>query len=116
MGGSSHWLGQLVRAGIAAALLVPWHGPVHAAPCDADIVEAMLFAMEPPAPERTAPAASPPLAIAAEKLRGATPPSPGAAISGLAACDDFAAVRLPDPRLPDRPWRPYCARSARLLR
>jgi len=117
MGAYHHWLGDLARAAVAAGLLLLWHGQAKAA-CDADIVESMVLSMQAPATEHSAPCcavASLP-ALAAEKLRVDAPPAPGAALPGREGLAYSAAARLPDPPLPDRPWRPYCARSARLLR
>ena len=117
MGAHRHWIGDLARAAIAATLLVLWHGQAKAA-CDADIVESMVLSMQAPATEHSAPccAASSPPSIAAEKLRADPTPAPGAALPGPGGFAFSAAAPVPDPRLPDRPWRAYCARSARLLR
>ena len=117
MGANTHWLGELARAAFAVALLVLWHGQAKAA-CDSDVVESMVLAMEAPATEHSAPccaiSASP--AVAAEKLRAGTTPAPGAAMPGRDGFVYSAAAPVLDPQAPDHPWRPYCARCARLLR
>jgi hypothetical protein len=118
MGMSAHnHLRDLALAAIAACLLVLWHGQAHAA-CDSDVVESMVFAMEEPATERTAPccAVSTASAIAAAKVGAHPTPPLSAAMPGRACFDSSAGALSWVPRLPDQPWRRYCARCARLLR
>jgi hypothetical protein len=117
MGAYREWLRGFARACVAAALLVLWHGQVNAA-CEGDIVESLVLEMSAPARERSAPccAARVPTVLAADKLHAGATPLPGAALSGWAYLDGRIAGTFHEPRLPDRPWRPYCARSARLLR
>ena len=115
MGTHSHWLFGLARVGAAVALLALWHGQAYAS-CG-NIVESMVLEMAFAAPEHSAPccAAASQRAAAAPGSHADITSSPGAGIPGGARLDGSAATRLPDPRLPDRPWRRYCARCARLL-
>lgn len=101
----------------ALAALLIWHRSAHAA-CDSAAEDAMFFMAPLPDPGHPQPccatAAVRP-AASAQKLAsdaGALRAEAGLRIARAGEAPS-AAVRGP---LPDRPWRPYCARSSRLLR
>jgi hypothetical protein len=116
MGTYSHWSRGLAWAGVALALLA-WHGQAKAG-CDWDIGDALVFESAAPATEHSLPccAARVPPSLAAEKLRAGANSPPVAAPCGRIGFDARVAGSLPEPRPPDPPWVPYCARSLRLLR
>lgn len=106
-------------AWIVAALvaLLLWHGEARAS-CDPDLADTMFFMA--PLPDPTpAPCCATAVAVpaaSAQKLDGAATPSPGATGSrAVHACEPSSAP-APRPALTDGHWRPYCARSSRLLR
>jgi hypothetical protein len=106
----------LAWASVALALLAG-HGQARA-DCDWDIGDALVFESAAPATEHSKPccAARIPPSLAAEKLRAGASRVPAAAFWGRIDFDVQVDKPRLDPRLPDRPWVAYCARTLRLLR
>lgn len=104
-----------LRRLLAFAFLALWFSPAGAF-CLAEVAYEYVMRGEDPAPAQTLPGyAASPLAAAAEKHRPLEVRVPPVGAAGPPA--SFHAVEhvanLPAVLLP---WRPYCARSSRLLR
>ena len=103
-----------IVAALAALLL--WHGEARAS-CDQDLAD-QLFFMAPlpdPAPVPCCATAAAFPAASVQKLDGAGNPSSGATSLRALHAGEPSSSPAPRPFLPDPRWRPYCARSSRLL-
>ena len=111
-----------IRWLLAAAFLLPaaalslWPGEARAA-CDSDVIEALHFESQLFAPAGSGPCCHSRItALAADKLRAGSAPSPAACAPRPLPHRQPGAARCGLPALDERPARPYCERSSRLLR
>jgi hypothetical protein len=102
----------------ALAALAFWHGEARAA-CDTEVLDPMFFMAPLPDPGHPAPCCAKLLVFpagSAHKPAGGGDASPGTTGVRGVHPDKGRAAQAFEPALPDRPWRPYCERSSRLLR